>query len=505
MSVRLSKEVLTSCARLGVREFVICAGARNAALIATLAVSPGLRLWSFPEERSAGFFALGRVMATARPVAIITTSGTAVAELLPAVIEAYYQGQPLLVISADRPAHYRGTGAPQAIEQLELFGLYAEDAIDVPLHEDWAERLAAWSRLRPLQLNVCLEEPSAEDIASAEPVLCPFPAPAPPPPFGSHEVVAHFIGASAEGLLVMLGSLPPAQIDAVREFLRHLGALIYAEGPSHLRECPQLAPLMVRAGDVALKNLTGLTRVLRLGGVPACRFWRDLEDRPEIRVLSLTPTRLSGLARSSQVMGWPDWAALRAVLPIFSPVATPAVTVPADDAEGRLVRALSERIPPGSDLFLGNSLPIRLWNAWASTQPRTGLTWANRGANGIEGAWSTFLGLAADREESWAIVGDLTALYDLAAPWVMKQIPRGKRRLVIIHNGGGKIFRRLPSLRSFSPPMWQLMENPHSLSFAHWAAFWGLPHVLITQEADWEIALMHEHVVIELVVPQEAD
>ena len=121
-------DVVHRCLRAGVGEFVICAGARNAALIEALARAEAaglVRVWRHFEERSAGFFALGRTMETGRPCAVVTTSGTAAAELLPPVIEAYYQDRPLVAITADRPAAFRGSGAPQCIEQPGIFGVYA--------------------------------------------------------------------------------------------------------------------------------------------------------------------------------------------------------------------------------------------------------------------------------------------------------------------------------------------------------------------------------------------
>jgi 2-succinyl-5-enolpyruvyl-6-hydroxy-3-cyclohexene-1-carboxylate synthase len=130
----------------GANEFCVCAGSRNAPLLAVLGSSDA-RLFSFVDERSAAFFAIGRVKLHGNPVAIVTTSGTAVAEMLPAAIEAYYSGIPLILISADRPARFRGTGAPQSIEQVGIFGVYAETS------------LSDWSRMRPLHLNVEFDEP----------------------------------------------------------------------------------------------------------------------------------------------------------------------------------------------------------------------------------------------------------------------------------------------------------------------------------------------------------
>jgi 2-succinyl-5-enolpyruvyl-6-hydroxy-3-cyclohexene-1-carboxylate synthase len=141
-AARLIEEVRAS----GAAEFCVCAGSRNSPLLAVLGASE-LRLFSFVDERSAAFFALGRIKLHGNPVAVVTTSGTAVAELLPAAVEAYYSALPLILISADRPARFRGTGAPQSIEQVGIFGVYAETLIE------------GWSRTKPLHLNIEFEEP----------------------------------------------------------------------------------------------------------------------------------------------------------------------------------------------------------------------------------------------------------------------------------------------------------------------------------------------------------
>jgi len=119
-NVDVARRLIGEVRALGVDDFCVCSGSRNAPLIAVMD-----RAYSFVDERSAGFFAVGRAKRDHKPVAVITTSGTAVAELLPAAVEAYYSGLPLVLITADRPARYRGTGAPQAIEQESIFGVYA--------------------------------------------------------------------------------------------------------------------------------------------------------------------------------------------------------------------------------------------------------------------------------------------------------------------------------------------------------------------------------------------
>ncbi|HVS31057.1 MAG TPA: thiamine pyrophosphate-binding protein [Thermoanaerobaculia bacterium] len=134
----------------GVRDFCVCAGSRNSPLLAVLG-SAREGLYSFIDERSAAFFALGRAKRDRQPVAVVTTSGTAVAELLPAAVEAFYSAVPLLLVTADRPARFRGTGAPQCIDQLGIFGLYAETD------------LSSWSRTKPLHVNIEFDEPLIDE------------------------------------------------------------------------------------------------------------------------------------------------------------------------------------------------------------------------------------------------------------------------------------------------------------------------------------------------------
>jgi 2-succinyl-5-enolpyruvyl-6-hydroxy-3-cyclohexene-1-carboxylate synthase len=151
-----ARAVLERCREFGVREIVVCAGARNAPFVHLLGRQEEFAVYSFFEERGASFFALGRMLDSGRPVAVITTSGTAAAELLPAAIEADYQRLPLVLVTADRPRRYRGTGAPQTIVQTGLYSHYVEWSGDF---ENEAPPKIAASGRRPVHLNVCFDEP----------------------------------------------------------------------------------------------------------------------------------------------------------------------------------------------------------------------------------------------------------------------------------------------------------------------------------------------------------
>jgi 2-succinyl-5-enolpyruvyl-6-hydroxy-3-cyclohexene-1-carboxylate synthase len=162
---QLIQQTLHTIAYLGVREVCVAAGARNAPLVSALLASSGVKIWNFFEERSAAFFALGRIMADRKPVAVVTTSGTAAAELLPAAIEAHYQNLPLVLVTADRPKRYRGSGAPQAIEQAGLFGVYATMVGDWDATDESHEGHCSDG---PMHLNVCLDEPLETNVSGVD-------------------------------------------------------------------------------------------------------------------------------------------------------------------------------------------------------------------------------------------------------------------------------------------------------------------------------------------------
>jgi 2-succinyl-5-enolpyruvyl-6-hydroxy-3-cyclohexene-1-carboxylate synthase len=154
-NIERARALINDVCALGVNDFCVCAGSRNSPLLAVLggggqAPSP-VRLYSFVDERSAAFFALGRAKRDGRPVAVVTTSGTAVAELLPAAVEAFYSATPIVLVTADRPARFRGTGAPQCIDQIGIFSTYAETRAD------------SWSRVGPLHLNIEFDEPLIDE------------------------------------------------------------------------------------------------------------------------------------------------------------------------------------------------------------------------------------------------------------------------------------------------------------------------------------------------------
>jgi len=453
-----ARRVIEQACALGATDFCVCAGSRNAPLLAVLGESD-LRVYSFVDERSAAFFALGRAKLTGRPAAVVTTSGTAVAELLPAAIEAHYSGTPLILITADRPARYRGTGAPQSIEQEEIFGVYARGSvthINVEFDEPLIDEEVSWERGRPARRS----RSTAAQTAGETPALP-----------GSRP-------------LVILGGLHESHNPRVREFTQKLNAPIYAEPLSGLREDPALAHLLITAGERMIGR-GDFDSVIRIGNVPTLRFWRDLdESRRDLPLISFSALPFTGCSRGEvhPLESLPSDITPRERDAAFfaddrqHAAAIAKILDDEPDSELAMFRERSKSIPPNARVYLGNSLPIREWDLAAIREPRGFEIAANRGANGIDGQLSTFFGQCDPSRPNVAIVGDLTAIYDSNAPWIVPQLdPSIDWRVVIINNGGGRIFSRVPSLRKLDASMRErIIENAHGIRFDHWAAMWRI-------------------------------
>ena len=439
-------------------------------------------------------------METGRPCAVVTTSGTAAAELLPAMIEAFYQARPLVAITADRPETFRGSGAPQAIEQAGIFGVYA-----------YQGDLSEWNGKSPAHLNPEFEEtftPEDEDFSGE--TLAAF---VPHKDRLDVAALARWLREDLfKGIVVMVGGLEPDEQEDVFHFCRDFGAPVVAEATSGLREA--LAGLTLHDADrVLAAHPPG--KILRLGDVPSGRFWRDLENLADVSVWSICRNGLPGLARKSNVTRGP----LQRVIPALGDVeavedaldlliGSSARAARADellesypDSEPGMIRALSHFTSISGGVFLGNSLPIREWNLFAQWNRPLPTVRANRGANGIDGQISTWLGWTADIGETWAVIGDLTALYDLAAPFILGQIQREGRVLAVINNHGGKIFSRVPRLHATSPRTNEFMNNPHNADLSGLAKLWGMNHIRIRTLDDFDQFERSENPVLLEIIP----
>ncbi len=465
----LSLNIFTFLKQAGVETLVVCAGARNAPLVYGLK-EQNFKVFNYFEERSAAFFALGLIKATKKPVAVLTTSGTAVAELLPAAVEATFQALPLVLITADRPKSYRGTGSPQTIEQVGLFSSYVESVYDLDINTEKFD--FEWSQKKPLHLNVSFDEPliDKQNDRQAEVSLKLF----------NPNVMNTQPIKSTQNPLVILGEIDSKYKDKIVDYIVKTKAPIYAESLSQIKYIPEIESYFTQSVEQIFK-LKICDSVIRIGGVPTLRFWRDLEQKyKDIPVINYTDLPYSGLARDSGVYKisqleyqgeyplakWLLIKQLDSELERNKEILFQKYPL----SEQGLTNKLSSIIKTGS-LYLGNSLPIRNWDQFAKCESLN--ISANRGANGIDGQIATYLGWSENKSKSFCYIGDLTALYDLAALGLTPQLNnQSQRNIIILNNFGGQIFSRVFKNKEFI--------NAHTTQFYHWAQMWNWDYLQVS-------------------------
>lgn len=544
-----SLDLLQELLHFGVRKFVVCAGARNAPLVVALEAlrqaaelnseNAKIRVESFFDERAGAFYALGLSRSSREPVAIVTTSGTAVSELLPAMTEADYSGVPLIALTADRPRRLRLSGAPQTIPQDQIFKDFSERTWDLE-EGDPFDLDGELSGRRPLHINVCLEEPlikdavaAPEQLAERARVLHGGVLLTTRRPTSATDHALAFSGLAQKlnepSLVAIVGALHGDEQDAVASFLAANAIPCLLEGPSGLRGDLRLQNLELQSGDRYLqKNCVSgrVQHLLRLGGVPTTRVWRDLDDvNVKTQTLSVSRLRFSGLSRGQFIHlpglnEFTDFLKRATPTEAARPVDLRTALILEDREAARtlehllshrshsepgFVRQLSELIPTGAQVYVGNSLPIRWWDL-AATRKLAVTVEANRGVNGIDGQLSTAFGLAAGvtdtSREMWILVGDLTALYDLSAPWALANGAlanmKTKIRIIVLNNSGGRIFKRmLAGAPGGSAPF----ENEHGIGFKCWAEMWNLGYARVMTRPELLSAvddLTQDHAVIEI-------
>jgi 2-succinyl-5-enolpyruvyl-6-hydroxy-3-cyclohexene-1-carboxylate synthase len=500
----LAATLVDEWVRAGVTDAVVAPGSRSTPLLVALANDGRLRIHVLLDERDAGFFALGIGAASGRPAVAVTTSGTAAAELHPAVVEAHQAGVPLLAVTADRPPELHGVGAPQTIEQGGLYGAAvrwaaAPGVADRATAGTWrslasravAETTAGSAGPGPVHLNLAFREPLLGE-GTVLPAGRPDGAPwhrtdlggtAPPP-----ELVAHLLAhAGRQGLIVAgAGAAGP-----VAEMAETLGWPLLADPPSGAR-LP--GPLTVAAADSLLRTpAVAAWRpeiVLRVGqpwasrvvsswlaGLDAEQILVDPYGRwadPERRTGRVVRCDVASLCRavSSNAAGTSEWAARWAEAEAAAQGAIDEVLAGYDAVtEPALARTVAAATT--GTLFVSSSMPVRDLEWYA--RPRHGLrVLANRGANGIDGIVATALGIATTGPVT-ALLGDLAFLYDAGALlWA------GDREvdctLVVVDNDGGGIFSFLPQAAGVAPATFErLWGTPHGIDLARVAGAYGIP------------------------------
>lgn len=388
-----------------------CSGARNHKL---KPMFKDARMFFELDERSAGFKALGAAKA-GKLAAVCVTSGSAVAQCLPAMLEAYYSGLPFLLISGDRPKRLHGTAAPQTVGHFAVTKGYARSQIEVTDSE--FERFSCSELAFPAHINVL----SAED----------------------HDVQNTSVEAEAGDLPGFLEKydrtlfLVSHDNFSLRELVKELRAktdYVYAETLSGAKD---LSPFANEFELMQAWRRGAFDSVVRAGHTPLSKLWRLL-DESDLPVFSLDPRGYAGLSRGEVCQN--DYGALKEVSVKRNEFRSEfdwSALKRFPRSQMAWMKTWQDSIPEGGVVYLGNSSVIRDFEA---VQTKHFKTYGNRGANGIDGQLSTAAGLAQWSEETvYCLLGDLTFLYDYTASF---ELPKNLR-LTVLDNGGGRIFERV--------------------------------------------------------------
>lgn len=504
----------------GVTDFVLAPGSRSAPFALCLEASARaglLRLHVRVDERAAGFLALGLAKGSGRSVAVVTTSGTAVGNLTPAVMEAHHSAVPLLVISADRPSWVVGFGANQTTEQGGLFTGFLTYTARVQAGapaQAWAAQAsravllaegATGGRRGPAQLNVELPEPLVEGVPDWT-ALPGVPVLTGPP---DQPVPVHLQGAPRT--LVLCGDADYETGRAAVCLAEAAGLPLVAEPSSNAR----LAVAALATGRLLLAGELGaqVERVVVFGRPTLSRPVNALLARAGVEVVVVTqradfvdPGWRAGLVVKavSAEPGPAQWlqAWRRADIERSAKV---AAALSEDDqlAGPGLAAAVVAAVLPDQVLCLGNSNAIRDADL---VPPRSEppLVFANRGLSGIDGTVATAIGIAlATGAPTTLLCGDLSFVHDASALAIGPTEPRPALRIVIADDDGGSIFATLEYGRGeFAAAFERVFATPIGLDLVALAAGYGVPARRLVSAAEVAAALAQPVAGLEvLVVP----
>jgi len=479
----------------GVTRAVISPGSRSTPLALACLRHPSLASRVLLDERVAAFYAIGLARAEGRPVILICTSGSAVANWYPAVAEADAARLPLILLTADRPPELQDCGANQTFDQRTLFAPQLRAAHTLPPAEpgrDWLASLAArvvsqslWPLAGPVQINVPFREPLLETAppppaASSPPlVLLPHLTLAP-------DAIAILARRIAGRRGVILAGAEPVSPEPLVRLAEVLNWPIIADPLSGLRFGPHDRERVMARADLFLRgSVPPAEIVLRVGAFPVSKTVGQWQARAAERIVVSRDSRWPDPGRDAATMIHADPALLAESLAAL-------VTRPADAGwlqswqaiekhsatvagrlagpESDLFRAAIATLPERALLFVGNSMAVRDLDDFSGTSHKSLTIMCNRGLSGIDGNLSTFFGAVASGRFSaaLALVGDLTFLHDLGGLAAGQGL---SATIGLLDNGGGGIFEYLP--QHGLPEFASGWLTPQQADFAAATAVWG--------------------------------
>lgn len=495
-------------AAAGVGHVCVCPGSRSTPLAMLCADHPALRVWLHVDERSAAFFALGLAKAAGEPVALVATSGTAVVNFMPAVVEAFFARVPLILLTADRPRELRDVGANQTIDQVRLYGTHVKWSVDMPLPEA-SETMLRYARMAAARAVATAKAAPAGPVHLNFPLREPL-VPRPGPESGARaahtqvvpgmrtlgwpqvEGLARSWAEAVRGVVVCGPDTPPAAAPGVVALADKLGWPVLADPLSGLRTMETAG--VVDAYDVflrdeAVSSALAPELIVRFGAMPVSKWllqymeryrhvpqvvvdegggWRDpvLSAATMLHVDAAWLCEAVGAALgrgggdevrpadeggSAGTKPGPDEAGRARWLEAWRRlnVATRtalrhAALEQAGMFEGRVFQELADWLPQGAALYVGNSMPIRDMDAFFPAVGRRLKVLGNRGASGIDGVVSSALGASAAWDGPVVLVLGDLSFYHDLNGLLAAKLHGLSVTIVVVNNDGGGIFSFLP-------------------------------------------------------------
>ena len=486
-STKLAHSLLRQLIEVGVSDFIISPGSRNAPLAIALGEAASKEIIDLHikiDERGAAYYALGISKASNNYVAVICTSGTAAANFHPAALEAFHSNNKLILITADRPARLRKTGANQTTDQVNIYSV-------VKTHDFAAEieikKLLTGS---PVHLNVQFDEPLIEsektDWLAGLKILLP-----------NYENKISGRLEVGSGLLIIGHDRAGYSVAEVNTFVSKLNWPVISEDPISFPQSIAHASLFLSDPQIAAK-LTP-ENVIVIGRTTLSRSTNTFINlAKKVIVIDPRTTDIDSKREADLILK----ALPNEVVSVKSDqsiwhVASDAAAIQLENlvwSEQLAITTICELLPDESALFVGSSRPVRDIEAFA--HPRSGVSvFANRGLAGIDGNISTVFGVTNEFERTTAILGDLTFLHDISA---LTNATVGNLRIFVIDNNGGGIFSTLPQANTGN--FEQLFGTPHNLDLLKVIAGFGVSVIKITNLGELQSAASKEIKGFEVVV-----
>ena len=481
-STLLARVIVRQIVEAGVRDVVISPGSRNAPLSLAFyqASKKGLiNLHVRIDERTAAFFALGIAKASGLPVPIVCTSGTAVANYHPAVLEASHTNIPLLILTADRPASLRRTGANQTTEQARIFGKAVRYFADISGSAYPMELPFNSLHSGPVHLNIQFEEPLVGEKSDSWLENLTITA----PKVFERKEPGTFYTKSTRGVLVIGHDRGGLGAESVKKFSEELGWPVIAEDPLTFNNALSHASIFLTtktiAEDLAPDTVVVIGRTTLSRSINAFIKMARKEIVIDPRLATVDTDRMAAqkFTQLPVVEVQPVDADYAEKWNKYSLRASKMIGDISTWSEALIAREIAKGIPTGTSLFISSSRPIRDLEGFAFA--REGVeTFANRGLAGIDGNISTALGIASQRKESIAILGDLGFLHDLTGLIQKEEI---NLKIFVINNDGGGIFSTLSQrgVDGFE----EVFGTPHGLDPAAIATSMGITAKTINSQA----------------------